>query len=124
MINQQIIGFSTVDSTSKNSLVYGIEAVKTDLLNEFMTPQGARKMLPTYGSIAWWMIYEPLTSDIKQQLSDDCTRIVENDPRVTLTDINITEEQNGFVVSLQLKYTPQDLDFDLLVNFQQSNLEG
>lgn len=123
MINKRLVGFSTVDFDSP-SIIYNIDVVKRDLLNEFMTPLGSRKGLPTFGSIAWSLIFESMNDANKELLQNDCIKIINSDPRVTLESINLEESDNGIVVQLQLTYIPANLLFDLYVNFEQENAEG
>ena len=123
MIDKRLIGFSTVDFDSSN-ILYGIDVVKRDLLNEFNTPLGSRVGLPTFGSIAPQLIFEQLTDANKDELQQDCIKIINADPRVTLSTIDITEGNNGIEISMSLTYVPADLTFDLYVNFQNNNVEG
>lgn len=123
MINKRLIGFST-EHYNKSSLIYGIDVVKRDLLNEFMTPLGSRKGLPTFGSIAHSLIFENMTDANKELLSNDCLKIINADPRVTLESIDLEEIDNGIVVSMVLTYIPTNLLFDLYVNFNTENTEG
>lgn len=123
MIDKRLIGFSTIDFYT-SPLMYGIDVVKRDLLNEFMTPLGSRKGLPTFGSIAWRLIFETMTDANKELLEKDCIKIINSDPRVKLESINLDEVENGIVAQLQLTYIPSNLLFDLYVDFKQENAEG
>lgn len=123
MIDKRLIGFSTYDFKSSN-ILYGIDVVKRDLLNQFMTPLGSRKGLPTFGSIAWQLLFEQLTDANKELLQNDCIKIINSDPRVTLSSLDIEEVDNGIVASMVLTYVPTDLTFDLYVTFENENVEG
>jgi phage baseplate assembly protein W len=62
-------GFSTVDESAISTRLYDFELVKQDLLNQFNTRRGERVMNPSFGTIIWDLLYEPLTPNVKQQIA-------------------------------------------------------
>ena len=86
----RFIGFSTKNKQAINHTLTGKELVVEDLLNNIMTRKGERIMMPTYGSIVHDLVFEPLTSDIKKLIEEDLTQIINDEPRVNLTSINLT----------------------------------
>ena len=104
-------GFSTVNALSqKNFRLTDYELIKQDLLNSINTRKGTRLMQPNEGCIIWELLYEPLTDDLKLQIADNFTFIVNSDPRLQLVAIDITalEDQNYVLVELQLNYVASD----------------
>lgn len=99
------VGFSTHDSKT-NTKLYDIDLVNRDLLNHFQTRLGERVMLPSYGTIIWNMLFEPLTVANRNRIVSDATRIVNSDSRVELISINVIELDYGLKVDMQLKYVP------------------
>ena len=100
-------GFSTVNALSqKNFKLTDFDLIKQDLLNSINTRKGTRLMQPKEGCIIWELLYEPLTEDVKFQISDNFTYIVNSDPRVRLVAINLTalEDENYIVAEIQLNY--------------------
>lgn len=101
-------GFSTVNARSqKRFTLTDRELIKQDLLNALNTRLGSRLMLPKEGCVIWELLYEPLTSEVQKEISDNLTQLVNSDPRVILTSINIVtqEDQNTVTMEMQLVYT-------------------
>ena len=57
---QRFRGYSSVGTTFLSSVRYDLDLAKQDLLNNFNTRKGERVMMPTFGSIVWDMLFEPL----------------------------------------------------------------
>lgn len=112
-------GFSTVDNSTTNVKLYDYELVKQDLLNQFNARKGERVMDPEFGSIIWDLIYEPLTPDVKQQISADIDRILASDPRITPTLVNIIQQDYGFYLEITLVYTGTDYSDGMILNFDK-----
>lgn len=114
-------GFSTVDESTTNVKLYDFELIKQDLLNQFNTRKGERVMNPEFGSVIWDLIFEPLTSDVKQLIASDIDRVVTSDPRVIPTLINIVEQDYGFLLELTLNYRGTDVSEDMILNFDKTS---
>jgi phage baseplate assembly protein W len=112
-------GFSTVDETTTNVKLYDYELIKQDILNQFNTRKGERVMNPEFGSIIWDLIYEPLTPVVKQQIAEDIDRILNLDPRVVPTLINIVEQDYGFLLELTLSYQGTDVSDNMILSFDK-----
>ena len=112
-------GFSTVNSTALTTKLFDFDLIKQDILNIFQTKKGERVMNPDFGTIIWSLIYEPFTSDVKQAISEDVTRILNYDPRVTPTVINITEAEYGMIIEATLYYKQQDLSSQMIFQFDR-----
>jgi phage baseplate assembly protein W len=76
-------------------------------------------MNPEFGTIIWSLIYEPFTADIKQLISEDITVILNYDPRVTPTQINIVEAEYGMVIEVTLFYKQQNVSKDMSFAFDK-----
>lgn len=113
-------GFSTVDENSTSVKLYDYELIKQDLLNHFNTRRGERVMNPGYGTIIWDLLFEPLTPAVKQQISEDVNRILAAEPRVTPTDVSITQSDYGFRIELTLKYVGTDVSDKMQISFDKS----
>lgn len=117
--NQFYVGFSSVDIANTNSKLYDLDLIKQDILNEFNTRKGERVMNPTFGSVIWDILMEPLTPAIQDLLSQDIERICKSDPRVTPTQINISEFNSGYLVEITLKLVNSDQSTNLRLTFDQ-----
>jgi len=112
-------GFSSADDTALTTKIFDFALVQQDILNMFQTRQGERVMNPTFGTIIWDMIYEPFTNDVKQKISDDVTRILNYDPRVTPTRINISEAEYGLLIDATLYFKRQNLSQSMSLAFNK-----
>lgn len=112
-------GFSTSNDSSLTTKMYDFELIQQDIMNMFQTKKGERVMNPDFGTIIWSLIYEPFTVDVKQLISEDVTRILNYDPRVTPTRIEILEADYGMVIEATLFYKQQDLSRDMRLSFDK-----
>lgn len=114
-------GFSTL--TAGNRL-YDISLAKQDLLNQIMTKKGERVMAPEFGCIVWDYLFDPLTPAIQKVVRDDIIRIVSEDIRFSTISIDLTEQNNGFTLAVNLLYIPEDLTDMLVVEFDRTISEA
>lgn len=119
-ISQFYKGFSTLDSTSNSVKIYDFELIKQDILNQFNTRKGERVMNPTFGTIIWDLLFEPLTPIVKQQLADDINRILTSDPRATPTKIDIVDADHGFLIEITLSLNGTDVSESMILNFDRN----
>jgi len=77
-------------------------------------------MYPNFGSIIWDLIFEPLTPTVRQFIAEDVDRIVNSDPRVIPTFINIVEQDFGFLIELTLTYSGSDVSENMLLKFDKN----
>ena len=109
-------GFSTVNR-NKKFRVTDVELVKQDLINHFSVRKGEKLMQPNFGSVIWSLLFEPLTDHLQQLIIDDVKRIVGYDPRMGLKNINITTQDHGIQVEVDLVYIPTDQTTSLNLQF-------
>jgi len=112
-------GFSTVDPTTGGVNLYDFSLIQQDILNHFNTRRGERVMNPTFGSIIWELMMEPLTDQVRQALINDVTNICKHDPRVIPTVINITEYPSGYLLDLTLTLRNTDQSVTMKLAFDQ-----
>ena len=112
-------GFGTNNDTSLTNKIYDFDLIQQDILNMFQTKKGERVMSPEFGTVIWSLIYEPFTDDVKQLISDDITRILNYDPRVTPTQINITEAEYGMIIEATLHYNQQNVSQQMRIAFDK-----
>ena len=114
-------GFSTADGTRLSSKIYDFDLIQQDIINIFQTRRGERVMDPGFGTMIWEMIYEPFTNDVKQRISDDITNILNYDPRVAPTRVNISEAEYGLLLEATLYYKQLDLTQDMKLGFNKDS---
>jgi phage baseplate assembly protein W len=112
-------GFSTLDPSNTSSKLFDFDLIKQDIINHFNTRKGERVMNPTFGSIIWDLIMEPLTEDVRNLLSNDIVTICKFDPRVIPLDIKVNEYEQGYLVEISLQMKDTDETSTLRLAFDQ-----
>lgn len=114
-------GFSTVNTTTENYNLYDYELIKQDLFNHFYTRQGERLMNPTFGTIIWDLLFEPLTPQIKDLITQNVNTIINYDPRLQAENVTVTSYDQGIQIECTLKYLPYNIQQSLQLRFDQAN---
>ena len=74
-------GFSTLVNKKKYSLTdYAL--AKQDLINYFSIRRGEKLMQPSFGTVIWDQLFEPLNESTRDVITSDIKRIVGYDPRL------------------------------------------
>lgn len=113
-------GFSSVDPEVLNTKVFDFELVKQDLINHFNTKKGERVMNPTFGSIIWDLLMEPLTEQTRNILVEDIKGICQFESRVDIEEINVIEYETGFMIELTLIFKSTNQVESLKLKFDQA----
>ena len=111
----EIIGYSTIDRY-KTYTVTDFEIIKQDLSNALNIRQGEMPGRPDVGNIMWSFIYEPQNAQTSQAVINEIQRVVAQDPRIEVADINVFSQENGILVELEIQ-TIQGQDARLLQVF-------
>jgi phage baseplate assembly protein W len=114
-------GFSTVNASTENFTLYDFELIKQDLINHFYVRQGERLMQPSFGTIIWDLLFEPLTEEVKDLIVQNVNQIVNFDPRVQASDVLVTGYDTGLQIQVTLTYLPYNLSENLKLQFDQTN---
>jgi phage baseplate assembly protein W len=112
-------GFSSTDITNVNNKLYDLDIIRQDLINQFKIRKGERLMNPTFGSIIWDVLMEPMTDEIYDLLSQDITAICNSDPRVVPTQINLNELEGGYLIEVTIQLVGTDQSTSLKLFFNQ-----
>ena len=98
------------------------QAIKTNLINYFLTGKGERYLNPTFGNQLQNLLFEQLTQDKVKEID----QLVRNDlefyfPRVEPVEINTLGDADRNTVSFSLKYRLRDTDLEdeVVINFEQ-----
>jgi len=118
---QMYRGFSTVNTTTQNFTLYDFELIKQDLLNHFYVRQGERLMNPTFGTIIWDLIFEPMTEQVKDLILQNVNEIVNYDPRIQAENVVVTSYDKGIQIECTLKYLPYNISQNLKLQFDQAS---
>ena len=112
-------GFSSFDENNPSSKLYDLDLIKQDILNHFNTKKRSRVMRPEFGSDIWDILMEPLTPQVRDVLVNDVRRICTSDPRVTPTQMDITEYSDGFILELTLVLNSTNESSTMKIRFNQ-----
>jgi phage baseplate assembly protein W len=111
-------GFSSAKS-NQNFKIYDFECIKQDLLNQFQTRKGERVMNPTFGTIIWDAIFEPLTESTKNAIVADIRTILTSDPRIETEAVKVDEYASGILLELTVRYKVTDLRSVIKLSFDK-----
>jgi len=114
-------GFSSVSGDSKSYSLYDLALIKQDIINHFHIRQGERLENPTFGTIIWDVLFEPLTEDIKQLIVKNVEQIINYDPRVNANSVIVTTYESGLQIECTLTYLPYNIQESLQFKFDQAN---
>jgi phage baseplate assembly protein W len=114
-------GFSTVSSQTENYNLFDFQLIQQDLLNHFHIRQGERLMNPTFGTVIWDLLFEPLTDDLKQIITKNVDNILNYDPRISASNIIITSYENGIQIECMLTFLPYNISQSMQLTFDQNN---
>jgi len=113
-------GFSTLVNKKKFSLTdYAL--AKQDLMNYFQIRKGSKLMQPSFGTVIWEQLFEPLNETTRDIITGDIKKIVAYDPRLRVNQINVTEQTNGIQIQLSLTYIPSNQAETILLNFDKAS---
>ena len=112
-------GVSTVGRPKKFK-IYDLDLIKQDILNHFHIRQGEKLENPTFGTIIWDILFEPLTDDLKLAVEKNVTEIINYDPRVSVDKVAIDSYEHGIQIEVQLTYLPYSISEKLQLRFDQN----
>lgn len=118
---QMYKGFSTNSADTENFKLYDYALIKQDLINHFHTIQGEKLMNPTFGTIIWDLLFEPLTDQLKSLIIQNVNEIINYDPRITAKNVIVTQYQSGIQIECILTYLPYNISEKLQLQFDQNN---
>ena len=118
------IGFSTYGKKSPPFTLEGFELAKQDLQNAFLTKRGERVMRPEFGTIIFDLLFEPFDDDLSDAVEEDARRIISEDPRVQLVQIQVRELEHTLRLDIQLRYVPLDVVDVLAIEYDRQNTEA
>ena len=114
-------GFSS-RAENKNFKLYDFEVAKQDLINRLSVRKGERVENPEFGTIIYDTLFEPFTDTLKEAILDDITANLNADPRISTTDIIVTEADHGIAIQATITYVPLDITEKLRFNFDENSL--
>lgn len=114
-------GFSTISGETENYHLYDLKLIQQDLLNHFHVRQGERLMNPKFGTIIWDLLFEPLTEQTKQLITDNVNQILNYDPRIVADQIIVSAYESGIQIQCSLTFLPYNVTQSMQLQFDQQN---
>jgi hypothetical protein len=108
------VGRDYVDTAATDEVL-----IRMDLMNHFNTRMGERVMNPDFGCLVWQYLFDPFTDEAKFAIIENIQDIIQQDPRVVLDKIDVTEYEHGLQVILDLVYDGNDQLAQMAVSFDQ-----
>tara|TARA_B100000900_G_C20586928_1_gene719987 strand:+ start:514 stop:945 length:432 start_codon:yes stop_codon:yes gene_type:complete len=112
-------GFSTVNPENNTFQAYDLSLIKQDLINHFNIRQGEKLSDPTFGCIIWDALFEPLTEELKQAITENVTAIVNFDPRTSASEIQVSEYEAGLQIECTITYLQYNISEQLRIDFDK-----
>jgi phage baseplate assembly protein W len=114
-------GFSTVSPLADSFALYDLQLIKQDILNHFHIRLGERLEQPTFGTVIWDILFEPLTEEVKNLITTDVETIINYDPRVRAEQILVTPYDTGIQIECVLVYYPYNIQEAIQLKFDKAN---
>ena len=114
-------GFSTVSENTENFALYDFQLIQQDLLNHFHVRQGERLMNPTFGTIIWDLLFEPMTDELRDLVTQNVNTIINYDPRISASEVIVTQYETGIQIECVLTYLPYNIQQSMQLRFDQAN---
>ena len=119
-VKQKAYRFSTVNVENNAFQLFDLSLIKQDLINHFNIRQGEKLSDPTFGCIIWDALYEPLTTQLKDAITENVTNIVNYDPRTRATGVQVSEYESGLQIECTLMYLDYNISEQLRLQFDKS----
>jgi phage baseplate assembly protein W len=112
-------GISTVNPNTKEFKIFDLGLIKQDIINHFHIRLGEKLENPTFGTIIWDALYEPLTDALKDAIIKNVTDIINYDPRVNVTKVIVDSFEFGIQVECELVYLDYSISEKLRFEFDR-----
>ena len=105
-----------------NSTFETKDAIRTNLINYFLTGQGERYLNPTFGTEVRNLMFENINQEMVSRVKSTVQRgLSEYFPRVQPTDFQVLGTPDSNTVTLLLRYAIRDtnIEDEVVINFEQ-----
>lgn len=116
-------GFSSKEN-KRNFKLYDFELVKQNLINHFNIRKGEKLENPEFGTIIWEALFEPFTTELREQIAKDVEKIINYDKRIRVESITVDSTDFGIQLTASLLYLPDDQRDTLIMDFDKKNNIG
>jgi phage baseplate assembly protein W len=77
-------------------------------------------MQPSFGTIIWDQLFEPLNETTQSIITGDINKIISYDPRLSVNSITVTQQTNGLMIQISLTYIPSNQTETINLNFAKN----
>jgi len=105
-----------------NSTYVTKDAIRTNLINYFLTGQGERYMNPSFGTILRNLMFENINQGMVDRIKNTVRAgLSEYFPTVVPVDFRVEAAPDSNIVTLLLKYAIQNtnIEDEVVINFEQ-----
>lgn len=113
-------GFSTQTNAHKFRAT-NLDLIKQDLLNHFNIHTGEKLMMPDFGCGIWDYVFEPMTEETKAAIFEEVRKVIDYDPRVNATRVQIDGYEQGIQIQIDLQLVGGDQTSTMYVRFSRNN---
>jgi len=113
-------GISTVNPNTGSFNLYDISLIKQDIVNHFHIRQGEKLENPTFGTIIWDILFEPLTDGLRDAIIQNVTEIINYDPRVSVDSVTVDSYESCIQIDCSLTYLTYSISETMRLKFDQS----
>jgi len=108
MANKIFLGYSSAQTITPHTTLTNLALIKQDITNHFAIKQGEKLENPTFGSLIPYLLFEPFSQTVVQQIEDEVERIVNFDPRCHLNAVQVEQNADGtgVTISASITYVP------------------
>ena len=78
-------------------------------------------MQPSFGTVIWDQLFEPLNETTQTIITNDIKKIISYDPRLSVNGVTVTQQSNGIMIQISLTYIPTNQSETLLLNFDNNS---
>ena len=114
-------GISTVNSDSNSFNLYDIALIKQDIINHFHIRVGEKLENPSFGTIIWDILFEPMTDALKNAIANNVTEVINYDPRVQVDQVTVDTYESGILIECTLTYLPYNISESMRMKFDEDN---
>lgn len=114
-------GLSTVNPDRLSSRLYDFALIKQDIINHFHIRQGEKLENPEFGTIIWDVLFEPLTENLKQAITQNVEDIINYDPRVSVDRVIVDSYEHGLQIECVLTYLTYNVSEQMRLVFDQNS---
>jgi len=114
-------GISTVNNDSNSFNLYDIALIKQDIINHFHIRVGEKLENPSFGTIIWDVLFEPMTDALRDAIANNVTDIINYDPRVQVEQVTVDTYESGILIECTLTYLPYNISESMRLKFDEDN---